>query len=98
MHVRFLYNPKTSKRPGNTEHILDFPGMGYNQHWTRSLAWNRDGMKTVHFGRGTRSPAAVHVLRGAAVSCGLPARRVPRGERFVEPAPPERLRGGVYPV
>ncbi len=53
MHVRFLYNPKTSKRPGNTEHILDFPGMGYNQHWTRSLAWNRDGMKTVHFGRVT---------------------------------------------
>ena len=39
---RFRFNPKTSKRLGNGEHILDLPGMGYNQHWTRSLAFSPD--------------------------------------------------------
>jgi glucose/arabinose dehydrogenase len=43
--VRFLYNPATSKRLGDAEHILDLPGLGYNQHWTRSLAFNPDGKK-----------------------------------------------------
>jgi len=43
--VRFRYDPKTSKRLGDAEHILDLPGMGYNQHWTRSLAFSPDGQK-----------------------------------------------------
>jgi glucose/arabinose dehydrogenase len=43
--VRFRYDPKTSKRLGEAEHILGLPGMGYNQHWTRSLAFTRDGKK-----------------------------------------------------
>ena len=43
--VRFRYDRKTSKRLGEAEHILDLPGMGYNQHWTRSLAVSRDGKK-----------------------------------------------------
>jgi glucose/arabinose dehydrogenase len=43
--VRFRYDPKTSKRLGNAEHILGLPGMGYNQHWTRSLAFSTDGEK-----------------------------------------------------
>jgi glucose/arabinose dehydrogenase len=43
--VRFRYDPKTSKRLGNAEHILDLPGMGYHQHWTRSLAFSPDGKK-----------------------------------------------------
>jgi glucose/arabinose dehydrogenase len=43
--VRFHYDPKTSKRLGNAEPILDLPGMGYNQHWTRSLAFSPDGEK-----------------------------------------------------
>lgn len=41
--LRFHYDPSTSKRLGNAEHILDLPGMGYNQHWTRSLAFSSDG-------------------------------------------------------
>ena len=41
--VRFRYDPKTSKRLGDAEHILDLPGMGYHQHWTRSLAFSPDG-------------------------------------------------------
>src|ERR1039458_489660 len=43
--LRFRYDPKTSKRLGDGEHVLDFPGMGYHQHWTRSLAFSPDGRK-----------------------------------------------------
>ena len=43
--LRFRFDPKTSKRLGAAEHILDLPGMGYNQHWTRSLAFTPDGKK-----------------------------------------------------
>src|SRR5208283_786111 len=39
--LRFRYDPQSSKRLGNEEHILDLPGMGYHQHWTRSLAFSR---------------------------------------------------------
>jgi glucose/arabinose dehydrogenase len=43
--LRFRYDPKTSKRLGDSEHVLDLPGLGYNQHWTRSLAFSPDGKK-----------------------------------------------------
>jgi glucose/arabinose dehydrogenase len=43
--LRFHYDPKTSKRLGDGEHILDLPGKGYHQHWTRSLAFSPDGKK-----------------------------------------------------
>jgi len=43
--VRFRYDPITSQRLGDAEHVLDLPGMGYNQHWTRSLAFNANGEK-----------------------------------------------------
>jgi glucose/arabinose dehydrogenase len=43
--VRFRYDPRTSRRLGDAEHILDLPGMGYHQHWTRSLAFSPDGKK-----------------------------------------------------
>jgi len=43
--LRFRYDPKTSKRLGRAEHILELPGMGYNQHWTRSLAFTPDGKR-----------------------------------------------------
>jgi glucose/arabinose dehydrogenase len=41
--LRFLYDPASSKRLGAAERILDLPGLGYHQHWTRSLAFSRDG-------------------------------------------------------
>lgn len=41
--LRFRYDPESSKRLGNAEHILDLPGVG--SHWTRSLAFSRDGQK-----------------------------------------------------
>ena len=40
--VRFKFDPATSKRLGNSEHVLDLPGYGYNQHWTRSIAFSAD--------------------------------------------------------
>jgi len=43
--LRFRYDPKTSKRLGEAESILDLPGNGYHQHWTRSLAFSPDGRK-----------------------------------------------------
>ncbi len=35
--LRIRYDPETSKWLGAAEHILDLPGLGYHQHWTRSL-------------------------------------------------------------
>jgi glucose/arabinose dehydrogenase len=43
--LRFRCDPRTSKRLGDAEHILDLPGMGYHQHWTRSLAFSPDGQR-----------------------------------------------------
>ena len=41
--VRFRYDAFSSNRLGDAEHLLDLPGGGYNQHWTRSLAFSPDG-------------------------------------------------------
>ncbi len=41
--VRFKYDPKTSKRTGEMEHILDLPGGG--GHFTRTVAFSADGSK-----------------------------------------------------
>lgn len=43
--LRFRYDPETSKRLGTAERILGLPGLGYHQHWTRSLAFSRDGQQ-----------------------------------------------------
>jgi glucose/arabinose dehydrogenase len=45
--LRFRYAPNTSKRLGDAEHVLDLPGMGYHQHWTRSLAFSPDGKRMI---------------------------------------------------
>lgn len=56
--VRFPYDPKTSKRTGDGEKILDLPGFGYNQHWTRSLAFSPDG-KTLFVSVGSGRNVAI---------------------------------------
>jgi len=43
--LRFRYDPKTSKRLSDAEHILELPRKGYHQHWTRSLALSLDGRR-----------------------------------------------------
>ncbi|HET9993883.1 MAG TPA: sorbosone dehydrogenase family protein [Candidatus Acidoferrum sp.] len=49
--VRFRYDPKTSKRLGEKEHLLDLPTGG---HPTRSLAFSADG-KHLFIGVGSNS-------------------------------------------
>jgi glucose/arabinose dehydrogenase len=41
--IRFPYDPKTSRRLGEREHILDLPNDG--MHFTRTLVFSRDGKK-----------------------------------------------------
>jgi glucose/arabinose dehydrogenase len=41
--VRLKYDPKTSKRTGEMEHVLDLPGGG--GHFTRTVAFSADGSK-----------------------------------------------------
>ncbi len=41
--VRFPYDPKTSRRLGEREHILDLPNGG--MHYTRTVEFSRDGKK-----------------------------------------------------
>jgi glucose/arabinose dehydrogenase len=56
--VRFRYDPTTSNRLSGPEHVLDLPGFGYNQHWTRSLALSRDGTR-LYITVGSRSNESV---------------------------------------
>jgi glucose/arabinose dehydrogenase len=49
--VRFRYDPKTSKRLGEKEHLMDLPSGGHN---TRSLAFSADG-KHLFIGVGSAS-------------------------------------------
>lgn len=65
--VRFRYDPQTSERLGPAEHILDLPGMGYNQHWTRSLAFSADG-RTLFVSVGSQTNVSIESdVRRAAV-------------------------------
>jgi glucose/arabinose dehydrogenase len=41
--VRFKYDPKTSKRTGEAEQVMDLPKGG--GHWTRTVAFSADGTK-----------------------------------------------------
>lgn len=41
--VRFRYEPKTSKRTGGREHILDLPSGG--MHFTRTVEFSKDGSR-----------------------------------------------------
>jgi glucose/arabinose dehydrogenase len=64
--LRFRYDPKTSKRLGEPEHILDLPGMGYHQHWTRSLTFSPDGKRLfVSIGSKTNVSIESDSRRGA---------------------------------
>ncbi len=43
--VRFKYSPGQTEASGLPEKIIDLPGKGYNQHWTRNLIISKDGTK-----------------------------------------------------
>ena len=56
--LRFKYDATTSQRRGEAEHVLDLPGLGYNQHWTRSLAFSPDG-KQLFISVGSRTNVSI---------------------------------------
>jgi glucose/arabinose dehydrogenase len=56
--VRFRYDPASSARLGPAEHVLDLPGFGYRQHWTRSLAVDATG-KRLFVSVGSQSNVSV---------------------------------------
>jgi glucose/arabinose dehydrogenase len=43
--LRFKYQPGQTKLEGEGEKIIDLPGEGYRQHWTRNLIFSKDGKK-----------------------------------------------------
>lgn len=67
--VRFRYDPKTSKRLGEAEHLMDLPSGG---HSTRSLAFSPDG-KHLFIGVGSESNISLgeNPVRAAVTICDL---------------------------
>src|SRR5467141_5267368 len=65
--VRFRYDPKTSKRLGEAEHLMDLPGGG---HDTRSLAFSADGKHLfVAVGSGSNIDTGEDPRRAAVTIC-----------------------------
>jgi len=90
--VRFRYDPKTSKRLAEKEHLLDLPPGG---HITRSLAFSADGKHLfVSVGSGSDHDTGEDPLRAAVTICdpdGKNARQYATGLRnpvglAIEPA------------
>jgi glucose/arabinose dehydrogenase len=68
--ARFRYDPISSKRLGNAQHILDLPGGGYHQHWTRSLAISPNGQNLfVSVGSRTNESIESDPRRAAILKC-----------------------------
>ena len=66
--TRFVFDPKTSNRLGEKEHILSLPSGG---HWTRSLAFTADG-KHLLIGVGSDSNVGIEPeIRAAITICDL---------------------------
>ena len=65
--VRFRYDPKTSKRLGEKEHLLDLPTGG---HFTRSLAFSPDGTHLfIAVGSGSNIDTGEDPRRAAVTIC-----------------------------
>jgi glucose/arabinose dehydrogenase len=80
--VRFKYDPKTSKRLGDAEHLIDLPAGG---HDTRSVVFSKDG-KHVFIGVGSESNVSPgeEPIRAAVTICdpdGKNARQYATGLR-----------------
>jgi len=67
--VRFRYDPKTSKRLGEKEHLMDLPTGG---HDTRSVAISADGKHLfVSVGSGSNISTGEAPIRAAVTICDL---------------------------
>ena len=74
--VRYKYDPKTSKRLGEAEHLMDLPGGG---HDTRSVAVSKDG-KHLFVGVGSESnvSSGEEPIRAAVTICDLDGKNARR--------------------
>ncbi len=95
--VRFRYDPKTSKRLGEKEHLMDLPSGGHN---TRSLAFSADG-KHLFIGVGSASniDTGEDPRRAAVTICdpdGKNARRYATGLRNPVGVGIEPVTGAVW--
>jgi glucose/arabinose dehydrogenase len=65
--VRFKYDPKTSKRLGEAEHLMSLPGGG---HDTRSVVFSKDGKHLfVGVGSGSNISTGEEPIRAAVTIC-----------------------------
>ena len=65
--VRFKYDPKTSKRLGEKEHLMDLPSGGHN---TRSLVFSPDGKHLfISVGSGSNINTGEPAIRAAVTIC-----------------------------
>jgi glucose/arabinose dehydrogenase len=95
--MRFRYDPKTSKRLGEREHLMDLPSGGHN---TRSLAFSADG-KHLFIGVGSNSniDTGEDPRRAAVTICdpdGKNARRYATGLRNPVGLAIEPVTGAVW--
>lgn len=64
--LRFKYTPGQTKASGSPEKLVDLPGFGYNQHWTRNIIFNPSGTKMyVTVGSATNVSAETDPMRAA---------------------------------
>jgi glucose/arabinose dehydrogenase len=95
--VRFKYDPKTSKRLGQAEHLMDMPGGG---HETRSVAFSADGKHLfLTVGSGSNIDTGEEPIRAAVTICdpdGKNARQYGTGLRNPVGLAIEPVTGAVW--
>lgn len=95
--VRFHYDPKTSKRLGEREHLMDLPSGGHN---TRSLAFSADGKHLfIAVGSNSNIDTGEDPRRAAVTICdpdGKNARRYATGLRNPVGLAIEPVTGAVW--
>ena len=74
--LRFRYDPKTLKRLGDAQHILALPGMGYHQHWTRSLRLVQMGKNCLYRSDRATTFRSRQILGGPRSCCLIPKVRM----------------------
>jgi glucose/arabinose dehydrogenase len=95
--VRFKYDPKTSKRLGQAEHLMDMPGGG---HETRSVTFSKDGKHLfLTVGSGSNIDTGEEPIRAAVTICdpdGKNARQYATGLRNPVGLAIEPVTGAVW--
>jgi glucose/arabinose dehydrogenase len=65
--LRFKYQTGQTKLEGEGEKIIDLPGEGYRQHWTRNLIFSKDGKK-LYVSVGSETNVSEEEPRRAAIN------------------------------